>query len=263
MRWFLTLSYRGAPFHGWQRQPNATSVQQTLEEALGRILRTPTEIVGAGRTDTGVNARLMTAHFNSESVFDPDRLVKSLNHLTGPDIVCYDVRPVRPDAHARFDATARTYKYFITREASPFLYPLAWHCPSRLDIEKMNEAAAILLETEDFTSFSKLHTDVKTNICNVTEARWEELDLSALDSGHSPLFTLQTPLCFTITADRFLRNMVRAVVGTLLDVGRGKLNIQGFRNVIEEKDRCSAGQSVPGHALYLWDIRYPEEIFID
>lgn len=251
MRCFLRLSYNGAPFHGWQAQPNASSVQQTLEEALSTMLRTPVAVTGAGRTDTGVNAREMYAHFDfPESVAQPidkGRLLLSLNRLCGPDIAIHDLIEVAPDAHARFDASSRTYKYFITFEKSPFLYPLSWHSPSPLDVEAMNRAARVLLETEDFTSFAKLHSDAKTNICRVREAEWTEWTN-----------TFGTPgIVFTITADRFLRNMVRAVVGTLVDVGRGKMSLDKFREVIERKDRCAAGTSMPPQALYLWEIRYP------
>lgn len=243
-RYFLRLGYRGAPFHGWQVQPNAVSVQEEIEKALSTVLRTPISIVGAGRTDTGVNARKMYAHFDFDGILpDKGRLIVSLNRLVGRDIAVHEIIPVHSDAHARFDALERTYKYFVTFEKTPFLYPLSWHCPNGLDIGLMNEAAAILLETTDFTSFAKLHSDAKTNICKVTAAEW----------------TMQgeSMAVFTITADRFLRNMVRAVVGTLVDVGRGKLTVKDFRRIIERKDRCAAGQSMPGVALFLWDVRYP------
>lgn len=241
----MKLAYRGAPFHGWQRQPNATSVQQLVEEALSKVLRCPTEIVGAGRTDASVNARLMVAHFDCDSpIDDTQKLIRSLNVLLGHDIAIYCITPVHDTAHARFDAVSRTYHYYTVSSKSPFFYPLAWQEPSGgLDFELMNRAAQLLSEVDDFTSFSKLHTDVKTNICNVTEARW----LNVGEDGH----------VFVITADRFLRNMVRAIVGTLVDVGRGKLSIDDFRGIISQKNRCAAGVSMPGHALYLWDVRYP------
>lgn len=243
-RFFLRLSYRGAPFHGWQVQPNAVSVQGEVEKALSVVLRTPVSIVGAGRTDTGVNARVMYAHFDFDGdMGDKGRRMVSLNRLLGRDIAVHDIFPVDDDAHARFDATHRSYKYFVSFEKTPFLYPLSWHCPNGLDIVRMNEAAALLLETVDFTSFAKLHSDSKTNICKVTKAEWN------MEGGSMAVFT--------ITADRFLRNMVRAVVGTLVDIGRGKLTLEGFRKIIDSKDRCAAGQSMPGEALFLWDIRYP------
>lgn len=244
MRYFIRLSYRGAPFHGWQVQPNAESVQGTLERALSVALRRDIQIVGAGRTDAGVNAREMFAHFDFDApLADKGRLIVSLNRLVGRDIAVHDIIPVAGDAHARFDATSRTYKYFVSFEKTPFFYPLSWHCPNPLDIERMNEAASVLLNTEDFTSFAKLHSDVKTNICHVTHARWE--------------MEGETMAVFTITADRFLRNMVRAVVGTLVEVGRGKMSVSDFKNVIERKDRCAAGQSMPGEALFLWEVKYP------
>ncbi len=241
-RYFIKLGYRGAPFHGWQIQPNAVSVQEEVEKALSTLLRRPMSIVGAGRTDTGVNARTMYAHFDYDGTLpDKGRVLVSLNRLVGRDIAIHDIFQVDDTAHARFDATKRTYKYFVAFEKTPFFYPLSWHCPNGLDIEKMNEAASLLLATQDFTSFAKLHSDAKTNICNVTQAEWQMEGKMAV---------------FTISADRFLRNMVRAVVGTLVEVGRGKMTVDEFQKVIERKDRCSAGQSMPGEALFLWDIKY-------
>lgn len=249
MRYFLKLSYRGAPFHGWQSQPNAVSVQQTVEEALTTVLRRPTAIVGAGRTDAGVNARTMYAHFDTDTpVADSPRLLTSLNRLCGRDIALEALLPVRDDAHARFDATRRVYKYFVTDAKSPFLYPLAWQSTFPLDYDAMNRAASMLLSVSDFTSFAKLHSDALTNICRVDTAQWT----APVDGLH----------VFTIAADRFLRNMVRAVVGTLVDVGRGKMTADGFRAVIEAQDRSAAGTSMPPQALYLWDVEYPTDIFI-
>lgn len=239
----MKLAYRGAPFHGWQIQPNAVSVQGEIERALSTVLRRDISIVGAGRTDTGVNAREMYAHFDLDSDFpDKGRLLVSLNRLVGRDIAIHDVFAVVPDAHARFDATSRTYKYFTSFEKTPFFHSLSWFCPNLLDIDAMNQAAAILLDTADFTSFAKLHSDAKTNICCVTEAKWS--------------METNSMAVFTITADRFLRNMVRAVVGTLVDVGRHKLSIDDFHSIIDRKDRCAAGQSMPGEALFLWNISY-------
>lgn len=245
MRYFLKLSYRGMPFHGWQTQPNAVSVQQTIENALSTVLRAPVPITGAGRTDAGVNARVMYAHFDVPSPIEDDRLfIYRLNSLTGKDIVIERLILVHNDAHARFDATSRTYRYLAHDFRSPFLYDRSWQTPYGLDYELMNRAAAMLTEVEDFTSFAKLHSDSKTNICHVTRAEWIDLP----DPGcHA----------FEITADRFLRNMVRAVVGTLVEVGRHKLSLDGFREVIEAHNRCEAGTSMPGHALYLWDVTYP------
>lgn len=239
----MRLAYRGANFHGWQSQPNAVSVQQSIEGALSMVLRTPTSIVGAGRTDTGVNAAMMIAHFDvPQPIADTVTLVKQLNSIVGRDIAIYAVFPVAADAHARFDATSRTYKYFVTLHKSPFLYPLSWQCTTPLDFQLMNDAAARLPGYTDFTSFSKLHTDVATNNCRITHARWEQ-------EGEQWVFT--------ITADRFLRNMVRAIVGTLVDVGRHKLTVEQFCQVIEHRDRCAAGTSMPGNALFLWRITYP------
>ena len=246
MRYFIYLSYDGARYHGWQIQPNGISVQEVLNKVLSTLLREPIEVTGAGRTDAGVNASLMVAHFDTSHTAD-DNLPYKLNKFLPQDIAIYSIRPVREDAHARFNATSRTYKYYIITEKSPF-EPYAYRFPQPLDFSKMNEAAQTLLNYTDFTSFSKLHTDTKTNNCRITYAQWEQLT--------------HTKWQFTITADRFLRNMVRAIVGTLLDVGRGTLTIAQFQQVIEKKDRCSAGSSVPGNALFLTDITYPKELFI-
>lgn len=248
MRRFIELAYRGTAFHGWQRQPNACSVQQTLEEGLTRILRRPIEIVGAGRTDTGVHARRMFAHFDCEEPLKiaDRRIAASLNTICGRDIAVLDIFPVADDMHARFSATERTYRYFAHFEPNPFLRDLSWHTPRNLDVDAMNRAAEILVDTEDFTSFAKLHTDVKTNICHVRKACWTAVTT----------FTGSEGLVFEISADRFLRNMVRAVVGTLVEVGRGKLTIRDFQEIIDARNRCAAGQSMPAHALYLWDVKY-------
>lgn len=245
-RYFLKLAYNGRGYHGWQRQPNATSVQEAIEDALTTLFRAPISITGAGRTDTGVNARRMYAHFDTMApIEDTPRLIRSLNSLLGNNIVIYDIIRVHDDAHARFDATQRTYKYFAITCKSPFAYPYAWLSYQPLDFDAMNEAAQILLNASDFTSFSKLHTDVKTNICDVTHAQW------------SPVADSPTAWQFTISADRFLRNMVRAVVGTLVEVGTRKITIPQFAEIIESKNRCNAGTSMPPHPLFLWSIRYP------
>ena len=245
-RYFLHLAYNGADYHGWQSQPNALTVQETVEKALSRVLRRQVAIVGAGRTDTGVNARSMYAHFDVDNeIADPQRLISALNSLVGRDIAIYGIRRVADDAHARFDAVARTYKYFVTTRKSPFDYRFAWNPPYRLDVDAMNAAAARLADYIDFTSFSKLHTDVATNNCRIYEARWTAESYR---------------LTFTIKADRFLRNMVRAIVGTLVDVGRGKTSVDEFCRIIKRKDRCAAGASVPGNALFLWQVDYPYEV---
>lgn len=255
MRFLITLSYDGTRYHGWQIQPNSDSVQQRLQEALSTLLRQPVEVVGAGRTDTGVHARMMVAHFDIDSPqlftsggkasppkkFEDD-LIYKLNKILPQDIAVQGVRQVADDMHARFSATSRTYHYFIHTHKDPFRHAHSWQVPFKLDFRKMNEAAQILHEYKDFTSFSKVNTDTKTNLCDIKEAYWEEVA-----SGQ---------WCFTITANRFLRNMVRAIVGTLVEVGRGKLDIDGMRRIIEAKDRCKAGESVPAKALFLVDIDY-------
>lgn len=242
-RYFLQLAYRGAPYHGWQTQPGAESVQSVLERALTMVLRRDTPIVGAGRTDAGVNASMMTAHFDAPAPVDKPALLRAVNSIVGKDIAVSHIHDVPADAHARFDATSRTYHYHAITAKSPFLYPTAWKAPATLDFELMNSAAAMLLDTRDFTSFAKLHTDARTNICNVTCARWEHI---APDRW-----------CFVITADRFLRNMVRAIVGTLVDVGRHKITPDDFAYIINVKDRCAAGTSMPPEALFLHNITYP------
>ena len=242
----MQLSYRGAGFHGWQIQPNDNSVQETIEQAMATVLRHPVSITGAGRTDTGVNARMMVAHFDVDTpIADTAVLVRSLNGIVGRDIAIHTIFPVHDEAHARFDATSRTYKYFAHTLKSPFLYPLSWQCRPDMDFDLMNQAAAHLLEYRDFTSFSKLHTDVKTNNCVVTRAQWDRVGEQWV---------------FTITADRFLRNMVRAVVGTLVEVGLHRITIDDFCRIIEQRDRCKAGTSMPPHPLFLWDITYPYTI---
>ena len=246
MRYFIYLSYDGARYHGWQIQPNDISVQEVLSKALSTLLHESIEVTGAGRTDAGVNASLMVAHFDTEHEAD-EQLVYRLNKFLPQDVAIQKIVPVKPDAHARFSATSRTYHYYIITEKSPFKH-YAYRFPQLLDFEKMNEAAQALSEYTDFTSFSKLHTDVKTNNCRIMHAEWTQV--SSIEWQ------------FTITADRFLRNMVRAIVGTLLDVGRGVLTIEQFREIIEKKDRCSAGMSVPGNALFLADITYPDNLFV-
>lgn len=245
MRYFIYLSYDGARYHGWQIQPNGSSVQEVLGKALSTLLHESIEVTGAGRTDAGVNASLMVAHFDTEHTAD-NQLAYRLNKFLPQDIAIHKIVPVKPEAHARFSATSRTYHYYVITAKSPF-EPYTYRFPQPLDFDKMNEAAKALFDYIDFTSFSKLHTDVKTNNCRIMAAQWEQV---------SPI-----KWKFTITADRFLRNMVRAIVGTLLDVGRGVLTLEQFREIIEKKDRCSAGMSVPGNALFLADITYPEDLF--
>lgn len=250
-RHFMELAYLGAPYHGWQTQPDAVSVQSEVERALSTLMRAPVAIVGAGRTDAGVNASKMIAHFDLVTRIDDDsRLVRSLNSILGPAIAVRWIHPMHAGAHARFDATSRTYHYYAHQSRNPFVGGLSWRAPVGLDFDAMNRAAEALLETEDFTSFSKLHTDVKTNICKVTKAIWRPV-------GRCDATPAAAEWVFEITADRFLRNMVRAVVGTLVDVGRGKIDTDGFRRIIAEKNRCSAGTSMPAGPLFLHDITYP------
>ncbi|MCH5227463.1 MAG: tRNA pseudouridine(38-40) synthase TruA [Muribaculaceae bacterium] len=256
MRYFLELGYNGTTFHGWQSQPNAKSVQSTIEEALSKILREETPIVGAGRTDAGVHAKQMFAHFDTDcKIENTDAFLLSLNSLCGKDISIFSVKEVAKDAHARFDAIERSYKYFVTFRKNPFFNNFCWHSPSKLNVEAMNEAANLLIQTKDFTSFAKLHSDAKTNICDVRQAQW--LPLEEDKEAQEFLGILDGGLAFTITADRFLRNMVRAIVGTLVDVGREKISLSQFQSIINERNRCSAGTSMPANALFLWKVRYP------
>lgn len=243
-RYFIELSYNGAKYHGWQTQPGVPTVQKAIEDALAMALRRPTPVVGAGRTDTGVNALAMMAHADLPDMDEKTaaKLIGSLNSILRRDIVIRKLIPVPDNAHARFDASSRTYRYFIHHSPSPFLNDFSLYCRP-LDYEKMNLAAGHLLHVTDFTSFAKLHSDTRTNICHVSEAQW-------IDIG-------QDRHTFVITADRFLRNMVRAIVGTLIEVGRGKMSLDGFAEVISRHDRCAAGTSVPPHPLFLWSVTYP------
>lgn len=242
MRYFIYFQYNGANYHGWQRQPNGSSVQATLEDAMSTLMRTPIALTGAGRTDAGVHARYMTAHFDTDTPFDATHLVKRLNVYLPVDIAIFNIEKVADNLHARFDATARTYQYHVHTHKDAFIHTQSLQVPATLRFDLMNEAAKVLFEYIDFTSFSKLHTDVKTNNCTITHAEWTQI------STHQWVFT--------ITANRFLRNMVRAIVGTLLQVGTEKISIQEFRNIIESKDRCKAGTSAPAHALYLTNVTY-------
>ena len=245
-RYFIQLSYDGTAYHGWQIQPNGISVQETLEKALSVVAREKVAVTGAGRTDTGVHASFFVAHFDSENQnLDNEKILHNLNSLLPVDIAVQNVFKVHPEAHARFDASSRTYKYYIVKTKDPFLRHYAAKEARVPDLNKMNEAVRLLYNFTDFTSFSKLGTDVKTNNCKVDLAEW-------VDEGNRYVFTIK--------ADRFLRNMVRAVVGTLLEVGFGKLEIDGFIKVVEAKDRCTAGASVPAKGLFLVDIGYSSEI---
>lgn len=246
-RYFIYLAYNGQNYCGWQIQPNGISVQETIEKALTTLLRLPTSIVGAGRTDAGVHARMMTAHFDSESNIETTELARRLNSILPKDIAIYNIVEVRTEVHARFDAKSRLYRYYITTQKDPFLHHLKYKIFGELNLERMNECADILFEYEDFTSFSKLHTDVKTNNCKIQIAEWEK-------NGNDYIFTIK--------ADRFLRNMVRSIVGTLIEAGKGKINKDDIHRIIEAKDRCAAGTSVPGHALFLEEVEYNDDIFL-
>ena len=240
-RYFIQLSYNGFGFVGWQFQPNGISVQESIEKALSTILREDIKIVGAGRTDAGVHARFYIAHFDSAAEQIDDKTVYSLNNFLHKNIAVQKIYRVDEEMNARFDAKSRTYEYLISPVKDPFNTDFSYYLSKDMDIDKMNEAAKILFQYKDFTSFSKLHTDVKTNNCDVSVAEWTKRgDL----------------LVFTIKANRFLRNMVRAIVGTLIDVGLGKIDKNDFKVIIEKKDRSAAGFSVPAKGLYLIDIEY-------
>lgn len=242
IRYFIKLAYNGEHFHGWQSQPNATTVQATLEHALTLLLKQPIEIIGAGRTDTGVHAKLMYAHFDYEHSFEPQALIEKMNSFLPKNIVVFDFIALHPDAHARFDATSRTYQYFLHQRKDAFLGNLSWFYHKKLNIDLMNEAAAVLLKHTDFECFSKTNTDVFTYNCDITEAFWIEKN---------------NQLIFTISANRFLRNMVRSIVGTLVEIGLERKPVSHIEEVIASKKRSKAGFSVPAHGLFLTDIKYP------
>ncbi len=244
MRYCIEFSYHGKNYFGYQIQPREISVQETLEKALSTILREEIKTTGAGRTDTGVHAKKMFAHFDTEKKLDDD-LPRKLNSFLPADIAVKSVFFVKKDFHARFDAAFRTYEYFISLEKNPFTQDFSWQIRNRnLDLAKMNEACKILFQYEDFTSFAKLHTDNKTNFCKIYIAEWEQNE---------------TTLKFTISADRFLRNMVRAIVGTMVEIGTGKLQPEDLRKIIEQKNRNSAGISAPPQGLFLADVGYDDE----
>ncbi|MCR5822125.1 MAG: tRNA pseudouridine(38-40) synthase TruA [Bacteroidales bacterium] len=244
-RYFIHLAYNGADYCGWQRQPELPTVQETIELGLSTLLRCPTAVVGCGRTDTGVHASDFYAHFDSDVDFDHNQVAWKMNSLLPESIVVFRIFPVADNAHARFDALSRTYQYHVSQQRMPFRqgqYCRIYFAP---DVDLMNRAAEVLMEYDDFTSFAKLHTQVKTNICCLSQAEWKD------ENGE---------LVFTIKSNRFLRNMVRSVTGTLLDVGRGKLTIDGLRQIIEKKDRCAAGVSMPACGLFLTKVEYPETL---
>ncbi len=242
MRYFIDLSFDGTNYHGWQIQPNDMSVQERLQQALSTLLRTPTEVTGAGRTDAGVHARQMIAHFDVEQAIDGRQLAYKLNRILPRDISVQSVYEVADDMHARFSARWRTYHYYIHTRKDPYLRHYSCEMHYTLDFDAMNRAASMLLEYDDFASFCKTHTDVKTTLCRVTRAEWVRT------SDHE--------WYFVITANRFLRNMVRAVTGTLIDVGRGRITLDQFRRIIESRSRTDAGESMPPQALFLEKIEY-------
>ena len=243
MRYFIKLSYNGSNYHGWQVQPNALSVQEVIEDVLSKLLNGRCSIVGAGRTDTGVHAKEMYAHFEIDKELDTSQLIFKMNSFLPKDIAIQEMIAVKDDLHARFSATKRTYEYHITTSKDPFTINQAYYFKQPLDLDKMNEAAGLLLDYQNFKCFSRSNTDVKTYNCDISFAQWKyQGDL----------------LVFTISSDRFLRNMVRAVVGTLLEIGLGKLTIDEFKQIINSKNRINAGASAPAHGLYLTQIEYPK-----
>lgn len=246
-RYFIELSFRGTSYHGWQAQPNALSVQSEVERTLNTLLHGPVKITGAGRTDTGVHARKYTAHFDTNHDLPSHRadFIYKTNAILPQDIAVKDVYPVNADAHARYSALSRTYKYFISRVKDPFHLDDSWFNPVALDLNLLNQAAAEIMKFHDFKSFAKVDSDVKSHECTIFDASWTLEDERYI---------------FTITANRFLRNMVRAIVGTLIDIGRGKTTVDHLHRIVEGRDRCLAGFSVPAKGLILYDIVYPEQI---
>ena len=245
-RYFVKLSFKGTNYHGWQIQANATAIQEVLNKAFSTILRQNIYLIGAGRTDTGVHARMFFAHFDCDShIEDIAKLKFRLNNFLPKDFAVHDIYPVAYNAHARFHATSRTYKYIITQEKDPFMDGFAFFYPLPLNMEFMNTAGEILFEYTDFSSFEKSHSEAKTSTCVLYKAYWER-------EGHQ--------LQFTIKADRFLRNMVRAIVGTLLEVGKERIPPHALHEIINARNRSKAGFSVPAHGLYLTDITYPDTL---
>jgi tRNA pseudouridine38-40 synthase len=252
-RFFLTLSYNGSDFNGWQVQENTThTVQQVLEEKLSMLLKEKIAITGCGRTDTGVNARNFVAHFDShcqDLIHNKKHWIYKFNTVLPQTVSVNDILKVNDKAHARFDAEQRVYYYYIHQKKNPFVENFSWYVYGELDFELMNKAALILKEYSDFTSFSKSNTQNKTNICKISRAVWQK--------------TGKDEWRFTISADRFLRGMVRAIVGTLIMVGKNKISMAEFRNIIEQKNRAAAGQNAPAHALFLTGIKYPKDIYLE
>ena len=251
-RYFIHFSYLGTAFHGWQIQPNAVTVQAVMEEALSRLLRQKICVWGCGRTDAGVHARMFYAHFELDRLFSESEaldFVHKLNAYLSNDIMVFELRPVFKDVHARFSAISRTYQYKIITHKDPFLTGQAWYYHyGKLELSRMNDAASILLDYSDFACFSKKDTDILGTHCRMLASSWQQDD---------HLFI------FTVTANRFLRNMVRAIVGTLVEIGRGRWDNNDLKNIFASGDRCKAGESVPACGLYLTDVKYPEGIYQD
>ncbi len=245
MRYFIELSYNGTAYHGWQNQPNAISVQEVVEKALTVILGEPIAIMGAGRTDAGVHAKQLFAHFDTDLTFEATKLQFKLNSYLPSDVATHSILKVKEDAHARFDALSREYLYRIALHKNPFNSNTAFYVKHVLDIKKMQQATKLLFDYKDFQCFSKTNTDVKTYNCDIMKAEW---------------LVVEDELHFTIKADRFLRNMVRAIVGTLINVGNGKIRVEELHQIIESKNRSEAGFSVPAHGLYLTKVAYPDRI---
>jgi tRNA pseudouridine38-40 synthase len=241
LRYFIELAYKGTNYHGWQYQPDANSVQETINKALSLLLKTEIDIVGAGRTDTGVHAKQMYAHFDFETEIDSELIVHKLNSFLPKDIVIFDIIQVADEAHARFDAVKRTYEYHIHTFKDAFEADGSWQYQNKLDLQHMNAACQLLFKHRDFECFSKTNSDVRTFNCAIYQAHWEQ-------TGDK--------IVFTIAADRFLRNMVRAIVGTMVNIGLGKVSLDDFEKIIASKDRSQAGFSVPAHGLYLTKIEY-------
>lgn len=245
MRYFVFFAYNGAGYHGWQSQPNALTVQQEMEQAFEKLLQEPIALTAAGRTDAGVHASFMVAHFDTSNSL-PENLCFLLNQYLSNAISINRIQNVSDSAHARFDALSRTYQYTISSVKNPFRYPYQYYIKGSLDLAQMNASATLLLEYEDFECFSKVNTDVKTFMCQIEKAHWE---------------SLENQYIFTIKANRFLRNMVRAIVGTLIEIGQGKRTLDSLHKTLRSKDRSQAGYSVPAHALFLTDIEYPKTLF--
>lgn len=246
VRYFLNLAYNGSAYHGWQMQPNALSVQEVVEAKLKIALQQKISVVGAGRTDAGVHAKELFVHFDVEKNLEPKNFKHKVNTLLPADIAVNSLQTVQPEAHARFDAVSRTYKYFVSTKKNPFMTDFSYFKKNKLDLEAMNQAAKILLDYKDFKCFSKSKTDVNTYNCSIEFAAWQKEE---------------SQLVFTIKADRFLRNMVRAIVGTLLEIGQAKMPVENLHQIIKSRNRGQAGTSVAAKGLFLWEIEYPQSIF--